>query len=94
MQELATAHASVPSVPELGRTLAALLPVPASHGSCNVLLKTGQALWAHGSTQLYSLQRRHPFGAATLADGSLSVDFAALTTPNDRVALVATEPSD
>ena len=92
MQELAKAHASVPSVPELGRTLAELLPVPAAHGSFNVLLSNGQALWAHGSTQLYSLQRRHPFGAATLADEDLSVDFAALTTPNDRVALVATEP--
>ena len=39
-----------------------------------------------------ALQRRHPFGAATLADADLSVDFAALTTPRDRVTLVATEP--
>ena len=92
MQELAKAHASVPNVPELGSVLAALLPVPASHGSFGVLLSNGQALWAHGSTQLYSLQRRHPFSAATLADEDLSVDFAAMTTPNDRVALVATEP--
>ena len=92
MQELAKAHASVPSIEELTHTLRELLPRPAAHGTFNLLLSNGQALWAHGSTQLYSLQRRHPFGAAQLADEDLSVDFAALTTPQDRVALVATQP--
>jgi glutamine amidotransferase len=92
MQELAKAHASVPSVVELSCTLRELLPQPAAHGTFNLLLSNGQALWAHGSTHLYSLQRRHPFGAATLADEDLSVDFGALTTPRDRVVLVATEP--
>jgi predicted glutamine amidotransferase len=92
MQELAKAHATVPSIEELSHTLRELLPVPASHGTFNMLLSNGQALWAHGSTQLWSLERRHPFGAATLADEDLSVDFAALTTPQDRVAIVATEP--
>ena len=92
MQELAKAHASVPSVEELTTTLAELLPLPAQHGTFNMLLSNGQALWAHASTKLWSLVRQHPFGAATLADDDLSVDFAALTTPNDRVALIATEP--
>jgi glutamine amidotransferase len=92
MQELAKAHASVPSVDELTHTLAELLPQPARHGSFNALLSNGQALWAHASTHLHSVVRRHPFGAATLADEDLSVDFAALTTPDDRVAIVATEP--
>jgi glutamine amidotransferase len=92
MQELAKAHASVPTVDELTRTLAELLPVPASHGTFNLLLSNGQALWSHCSTKLWSLERAHPFGAATLADEDLSVDFAALTTPDDRVAVIATEP--
>ena len=92
MQELAKAHASVPSIEELRCTLAELLPIPASHGTFNCLLSNGQALWAHCSTQLHWLERRHPFGAAHLADDDLSVDFAALTTPGDRVALVATQP--
>ena len=92
MQELAKAHASVPSIPELSRTQAELLPVLAAHGTFTCLLSNGQALWAHGSTHLHWLQRQHPFGAAHLADDDLSVDFGALTSPGDRVVLVATQP--
>ncbi len=92
MQELAKAHASVPGIAELGCTLRELLPLPARHGSFNMLLSNGQALWAHCSTHLHSVVRRHPFGATTLADEDLSVDFAPLTTPDDRIAIVATEP--
>jgi glutamine amidotransferase len=92
LQELAKAHAGVPSVEELSRTLRELLAQPAAFGSFNVLLSDGRALWAHGSTRLFSVERRHPFTAATLADEDLSVDFAAHTTPRDRVAIVATEP--
>jgi glutamine amidotransferase len=69
-----------------------LLPVVHAHGTFNLLLSNGQALWAHGSTKLVWLQRRHPFGRARLADEDLSVDFGALTTPSDRVAVIATEP--
>ena len=92
MQELAKAHAGVPTVQELSRTLRELMPAPAAHGSFNMLLSNGQALWAHASTKLHWLVRQHPFGAATLADEDLSVDFGALTSPRDRVAVVATEP--
>ncbi len=92
MQELAKAHASVPGVAELSATLRELLPQVARHGTFNMLLSNGQALWAHASTQLHWLVRQHPFAAAQLADEDLSVDFAALTTPTDRVALVATQP--
>jgi glutamine amidotransferase len=92
MQELAKAHASVPSVAELSTTLRELLPVLRTHGSFNMLLSNGQALWAHGATQLHWLQRQHPFRPATLADEDLSVDFAALTKATDRVAVVATQP--
>ncbi|MEK8051584.1 class II glutamine amidotransferase [Ideonella sp. DXS22W] len=92
MQELAKAHASVPTVDELTHTLAELLPQPARHGTFNCLLGNGQALWAHCSTHLHWLERKHPFGAAHLADEDLSVDFGALTSPGDRVAIVATQP--
>ncbi len=92
MQELAKAHASVPGIDELTATLRELMPTPAAHGTFNMLLSNGQALWAHASTHLHWLVREHPFGAATLADEDLSVDFAALTSARDRVAVVATEP--
>ena len=92
MQELAKAHAAVPPIAELTRTLAELLPRPAAHGAFNLLLSNGQALWAHASTRLHWLQRGHPFAHARLADEDLTVDFATLTTPHDRVAVVATEP--
>jgi predicted glutamine amidotransferase len=92
MQELAKSHASVPTIDELTITLRELLPQPAAHGTFNLLLSNGQALWAHCSTQLHCIERAHPFGQAQLADDDVSVDFGAQTTPNDRVAVVATEP--
>ena len=92
MQELAKAHATVPSTDELSCTLRELLPQLAAHGTFNMLLSNGLALWAHASTALFSLQRQHPFGAVRLADEDLSVDFGQHTTPTDCVAVVATEP--
>jgi glutamine amidotransferase len=92
MQELSKAHAGVPSVAELSHTLRELVPLIAAHGTFNLLLSNGQALWAHCSTALTWVERAHPFCAATLADDDVSVDFAALTAPSDRVAVVATEP--
>ncbi len=92
MQELAKAHAHLPSVAELSTTLRELAPQVAAHGSFNFMLSQGEALWAHCSTQLHWLERQHPFGAAHLADDDLSVDFGTLTSPEDRVALIATQP--
>lgn len=92
MQELAKAHASVPSVTELSTTLRELLPRIAAHGTFNLLLSNGQALWAHCSTRLHWVERAHPFRAATLVDDDITVDLAALTSPSDRVAVIATEP--
>ncbi len=92
MQELAKAHAQVPSVEELTCTLAELMPEVARHGTFNMLLSNGTALWAHASTHLHWLERQHPFATAQMADEDLSVDFAAHTTPQDCVALIATQP--
>jgi predicted glutamine amidotransferase len=92
LQEMAKSHAGVPSVDELTLTLRELLPVPAAHGPFNMLLSNGQALWAHCSTRLHYIERAHPFGRAQLADDDMTVDFAAQTTPHDRVAVIATEP--
>lgn len=92
MQELAKAHAAVPTVAELSATLRELVPAVAAHGTFNFMLSNGQALWAHCSTKLAWIERRHPFRSARLADEDLSVDFAAVTSAQDRVAVVVTEP--
>jgi predicted glutamine amidotransferase len=92
LQELAKNHARMPSIPDLTQTLAELTPQIARHGTFNFLLSQGEALWAHCSTRLHYVLRRHPFAAAQLQDAELTVDFANLTTPQDRVAVVVTEP--
>lgn len=61
-------------------------------GTFNMLLGDGQQLYARCATKLHYIVRQAPFQKATLADEDVSVDFAAVTTPNDRVAVVATMP--
>ncbi|MGY0197384.1 class II glutamine amidotransferase [Leptothrix sp. BB-4] len=92
MQELAKNHASLPSIAHLSETLAELVPRITRHGTFNFLLSHGEALWAHCSTRLHYVERRHPFAQAQLQDEDLTVDFATQTTPDDRVAIVVTEP--
>ena len=69
-----------------------LAPGIAKHGCFNFLLSNGDALWAHCSTRLWYLERKHPFAHAQLADEDLSIDFAQHTTPEDKVAVVVTAP--
>ena len=92
MQELAKSHAGVPSVAELTLTLRELAREIARHGTFNFMLSNGLALWAHASTNLFYVERRHPFAHATLSDEDLSVNFAEHTRPSDRVAVVVTAP--
>ena len=92
LQELAKNHAALPSVADLTATLRELAAPVAAHGSFNFLLSNGDALWAHCSTRLHWLLRQHPFRQARLQDEDLTVNFAELTTPQDRVVVVVTEP--
>ena len=92
MQELAKSHAGVPSVEELSITLRELAGEIAKHGTFNFLLSNGQALWAHASTSLFYVERKHPFANATLSDEDVSVNFAEHTRTTDRVAVVVTAP--
>jgi glutamine amidotransferase len=82
----------VPDVRELTLTLRELAAPLAKHGPFNFLLSNGQALWAHCSTNLFHVERRHPFTHAQLKDEDVSVDFARHTTPQDKVAVVVTAP--
>ena len=62
------------------------------YGTFNFLLSNGDCLFAHRATDLHYIIRRAPFPVAHLKDEDLSVDFSEVTTPDDRVALIATAP--
>ncbi len=61
-------------------------------GVFNMLLSDGRFLWCHCSTHLAWLTRCAPFGAATLIDEDMNVDFSRETTPDDVVTVIATRP--
>jgi predicted glutamine amidotransferase len=92
MQELAKSHANVPSVNELTRTLQELIPKISKHGTFNFLLSNGQALWAHATTKLCYVLRQHPFHEVHLKDDDVTVNLAQLNSPQDRLAIIVTEP--
>ena len=61
-------------------------------GPFNFLLSNGDGLFAHRSTELHYIVRQAPFALAHLKDQDMTVDFNELTSPDDRVALIATLP--
>ena len=81
-----------PAMPVLRAAIADLVAIIARHGTFNMMLSDGTALFAHCSTKLCYVVRKYPFTAACLADEDLSVDFSQVTTPNDRVAIIVTTP--
>jgi predicted glutamine amidotransferase len=62
------------------------------YGEFNFLLCDGERLFAHCATRLSYIVRKAPFSRAHLVDEDYDVDFSLVTTPNDRVAVVATVP--
>ncbi|HEY8926715.1 MAG TPA: class II glutamine amidotransferase, partial [Polyangia bacterium] len=56
------------------------------------LLADGLHLYARCATKLHYIIRQAPFGRATMRDAEVQIDFSALTTADDRVVVVATEP--
>jgi predicted glutamine amidotransferase len=62
------------------------------HGPFNFMLSNGDCLFAHRSTELHYIERRAPFALAHLKDQDVAVDFSAVTTPDDRVVVIATQP--
>jgi glutamine amidotransferase len=76
----------------LWRAVAAIGGDIGRQGTFNFLLGDGSTLYARCATKLCFLIRKAPFKTATLADDDIAVDFSAVTTPNDRVAIVATSP--
>ncbi len=63
-----------------------------AYGTFNFLLGDGTNLYARCATKLCHIIRKAPFKKATLADEDLEIDFSEVTTPRDRVAVIATAP--
>jgi glutamine amidotransferase len=61
-------------------------------GVFNMLLTDSSRLYAYCSTKLHWITRRAPFGEAVLSDAQMCVNFSAMTSENDIVTVVATEP--
>ncbi|CAB3649351.1 class II glutamine amidotransferase [Paraburkholderia rhynchosiae] len=84
--------AQQPPLNELFTALETLTREITQFGVFNFLMSNGQALFAHCSTHLHYIVRRWPFSTAHLVDADVSIDFAKYTTPEDRVAVIATQP--
>lgn len=90
--ELEARWSALPTPRRLDAALPALFRRLGDLGVFNALLSDGRTLYAHCGKRLSVVTRRAPFGRATLLDEDLQVDFAAETTPNDVVSVVATRP--
>ncbi|VCU71974.1 Glutamine amidotransferases class-II [Pigmentiphaga humi] len=92
LDHLAQRYDTHPGAHAIADVLAELAPAIAAHGTFNFMLSDGVALYAHCSTRLHYLVRQHPFATASLSDDEVSVDFSQVTTQDDRVAVIVTEP--
>jgi len=57
-----------------------------------MILSDGKALYAHASTNLSWVERRHPFARARLVDCDVEIDLSSANGPSDRMVVVATRP--
>lgn len=81
-----------PKLEQIFALLAEVSPKIAEHGTFNFCLSNGQALFTYAITKLHWLVREYPFKPAQLIDLDVEVDFSQVTTPEDRVAVITTEP--
>jgi glutamine amidotransferase len=83
---------NLPPRDELFEALQELTLPLAGSGIFNYLLSNGDCLVAHCSTELNYLVRCASFAEPHLKDEDITIDFSQVTSPDDRVALVATQP--
>ena len=79
-------------VSELWNAIAAVGGELGEDGTFNFLLGDGRHLYARCATRLFYIIRKAPFCLAALADDDVRIDFSEVTTPRDRVAVIATSP--
>ncbi|MBE9191228.1 class II glutamine amidotransferase [Gloeocapsopsis crepidinum LEGE 06123] len=81
-----------PLLAQLYPVLQEITAIIAAKGIFNYLLSDGEHFFTYCSTKLCYIVRQAPFAAAHLIDEDITVDFQKLTTPSDRVAVIATTP--
>ncbi|WP_445115092.1 class II glutamine amidotransferase [Acinetobacter sp. WZC-1] len=81
-----------PGLPQIFSVLEEVAPQIAEFGTFNYCLSNGQALFSYATSKLHWLVREHPFQPAHLIDLDIEVDFSQVTVPEDRVAVITTEP--
>ena len=81
-----------PSDYKLQRAVAEAFASLRELGVFNALLGDGRSLYSSCSTKLCHIQRKAPFGRASLIDEDMEVDFAAETSPDDKVVVIASRP--
>jgi len=81
-----------PDEDTLFERIAAIAAEIRAFGVFNFMLSNGEAMYVHCSTLLHYIVRQAPFTKAHLVDDDISVDFSTVTTPKDRVAVIATQP--
>lgn len=93
LEQLRTRFGSeAPSIDAIFDVLAELILPIHEHGTFNFLLSNGQALFVFATTRLQYVVREWPFKKARLKDTDMEIDFSQCTQPEDRVAVIATEP--
>lgn len=92
LESLRTRFDERPDMPTLFAAVSELVKEIRQHGLFNFILSNGEWMFAHASTLLFYIIRQAPFGEAQLLDDDVSIDFSAVTTPKDRVAVIATLP--
>ena len=92
MEALRSSFDQKPSTTELYEVICSVTAKIREVGSFNFMLSNGELLFVHCSTDLHYIIRQHPFDQAHLQDVDMTIDFAEHTTPNDRVAVIATQP--
>lgn len=92
LEQLTVRFSDEPCSDLLDQALVELAADLAGRGVANFMLSNGLWLAAHCATHLHYLVRQAPFGQAHLVDNDVTVDFSELTTAQDRVAIIATQP--
>ena len=92
MEALRAKWCTAPALDELFAEITRLSRELHQFGVFNFMLSSGDWLIAHCSTKLHYIIRQAPFPQAHLVDNDVTVDFSTVTTPQDRVAVIATIP--